>query len=55
MPLTSILSIITGLIQILASPGGQDVLGRIFVERNLSPELIQAEIAALPNPDPPAN
>lgn len=53
MPLASILEIITGLIKILASPGGQDALGRIFAERNISPEMIQAEIMALPVPLPP--
>jgi hypothetical protein len=53
MPLASILEILTGLIKILASPGGQDALGRIFNERNISPELIAAEIMGLPSPAPP--
>lgn len=53
MPLASILEILTGLMRILASPGGQDALGRIFTERNISPEMIRAEVMGLPVPLPP--
>lgn len=41
------------LLQILASPGGQAALEKLFVEKGLSVKDLHAVIVALPDPPPP--